>query len=460
MEAPSRSAGIGSIDSPPSIEDQIPPHIARILTEARSAIQAANAVTNEVSSQTFPIPGQDALFAQLQGLKDLTDFVVKIEEEKERNNTILKNIDSGQLEYSTMVSLLSQLTIEKYKDEAVSSIIFHLLNSKITSRLQEFLILFPVDQRDSLLFEGVADVVTEARNATMLLHRDNYKERIDNFIPLYNSYKHILGDAVSKALGAYSLMSDNNYKVALLNLLFSSAIYFPELPMHSYPAFYISQHMEEFKLSQVHNTILDSTRQNYQAYLEQKKKDFFSGLDGRFITYYDYLTKLSQNPEDPASFAAASCREITDKYATSRKQYQQQTEDACKPVYQFMEAETARIKDEIINHIIAFHIALKDLNSLILIISQLFSHDMLPKVILRIAEISLERGAIQAFQEILPLMLRKKDQYKIEDRPNVDAALVRGAVLAIKSGNLSFASEIMALIPGRREEIISLTQNI
>lgn len=218
--------------------------------------------------------------------------------------------------------------------------------------------------------------------------------------------------------------------------------------------------MEEFKLSQVHNTILDSTRQNYQAYLEQKKKDFFSGLDGRFITYYDYLTKLSQNPEDPASFAAASCREITDKYATSRKQYQQQTEDACKPVYQFMEAETARIKDEIINHIIAFHIALKDLNSLILIISQLFSHDMLPKVILRIAEISLERGAIQAFQEILPLMLRKKDQYKIEDRPNVDAALVRGAVLAIKSGNLSFASEIMALIPGRREEIISLTQNI
>ena len=152
-----------------------------------------------------------------------------------------------------------------------------------------------------------------------------------------------------------------------------------------------------------------------------------------------------------------ACREIIDKYATSRKLYQQQTEDACKPLYQFMEAETARIKDEIINHIIVFHVTLNDLNSLIAIITKLFSPDMFPKVILRIAEISLERNAIQAFQEILPCILRMKDQYKVEDQPKVDAALVRGAVLAIKSGNLPFASEIMALIPGRKEEIISLT---
>lgn len=442
MEAPTRSLGI-EIPALQNVQQEAPQETLRLAAAAERALQNIAAVQENLLLLKDP-----SYRAQM---------IARFDQEIAKNEKLLTGIESGNRDFASMMALFSQFTNEKFKIAAIDLIIYRLVKFNDIAHLIEFISPFPEDKKNSLLFQVAKDIIYEARQDADCIWRGmqgSLQEYIDN----YNKTKHVLENAINTVFGIYPLINDVCVKFSFIQMLNSSAIHFPEIPIIPYPAVYIASRVPEYRLSQEHNTLLDGSRQKYQAYVAQKTKDLFLGLDGTIITYQEFLKIESEDAQNPAANAAYASRVIFDKLTYSRREYQKQTEDLTRPIHQFKEAETARIKDGIINYVIAFHIQRNDLRTLFAIISMLFSVDMLPRVLLRVAEISIEKNNTSVFQTIFAEIIRIKDQYPLVDQPKVEAVIIRGTALAIKSNNQALAEQLLKLLPEKIEEIIQLSR--
>lgn len=444
MEAPTRSLGV-EIPASQNVQQAAPQETLRLAAAAERALQNIGAA-------------QENLLL----LKDPSyraKMIARFDQEIAKNDKLLTGIESGDRDFASMMALFSQFTIDKYKIDAIDLIIYRLVKFNDIDHLIEFISPFPETKRNSLLLQAANDIIYEARQDADCIWR-GMQSSLQQYIDNYNKTKHVLENAIKIVFGIYPLINDVCVKFSFIQMLNSSAIHFPEIPVIPFPVFYIASRVPEYRLSQEYNTLLEGSRQKYQAYVAQKTKDLFSGLDARIMTYQEYLKIESEDAQNPAANAALALRVIIDKYTHSRREYQKQTEDSTKPIHQFKEAETVRIKEEIVNYVIAFHIEQSDIKTLLSLISMLFSVNMLPRVLLRAAEISIEKRNSSVFQAVFGEIIRFKDQYPLDDRPKVDAVIIRGTALAIKSNNLAFAEEIMKLIPGKIGEIKELARII
>ncbi len=441
MEAPTRSLGV-EIPASQNVQQAAPQETLRLAAAAERALQNIAAVKEK---HILRDPSYRA------------KLIAQFDQENEKNKNLFTQIQSGNLDYASMMALFSQFTIDKYKIDAIDLIIYRLVKFNDIAHLIEFISPFPETKRNSLLFQKANDIIYEARQDADCIWR-GMQGSLQQYIDNYNKTKHVLDNAIKTVISVYPLINDVCIKFSFIQLLYSSAIHFPEIPVIPYPVFYIATHIPEYRLSQEHNTLLERSRQNYQAYVAQKTKDLFLGLDGTIITYQEFLKIESEDTHYPAANAAYALRVIFDKLIYSRREYQKQTEDLTRPIHQFKEAETARIKDEIINYVIAFHIQCNDLRTLFALISMLFSVDRIPRILLRAAEISIEKRNSTIFQAIFAEMMLIKDQYPLVDQPKVEAVIIRGAALAIKSNNQALAEQLLKLLPEKIEEIKELSR--
>lgn len=307
-------------------------------------------------------------------------------------------------------------------------------------------IFLPLEQqRDLQLFTNASEELSCARDEFF-----RQCKKTNDFMTAYNGNKSILEQTIKKILSAYVCIRDINYRCALISRLFSSAIIFPEITFKRFPIESLLETSEYSYLDPRHETFLELTRKHYQEHLQST----FPNPEVKF-SYYEYLSAIEQEGLNLVSKAVKVCREIADQLTSARKIYYKYIEDnSVTRINNFIEVETIRIKEAIIDHVIAFHIAENDSKSLIYILKSVINSKLLHKAYLKISELLLSKGNLIMLETFLGLVLSEKNSYSQEEQPQVDSLFVRSAALALKMSNATLADKIISLIPAKKDEIL------
>lgn len=378
-----------------------------------------------------------------------------IETESVKNDEkLLSMFFQKELDYQSMIEIYNALKTSNAKKECFHFIIQHLLSAQDLPNLNNFLNPFSPSERDALLLDSAHQIVEDARLETANAFTSHYALNLEGFVKFYNQEKNLLIGSVTDVFIVFSLLSDINKKIAFIKRLLASVPCFPQIYISDYPAEYIAKHVNECKLSREHSDLIESSKIKYQKYTEQKTRDYFAGLDGRFVSYYDFLGMEEQDPANPAASAAKACRQIIDRHKALRQSFSEQKEKNIAPIYEFIAKETILIRARIIDLATLVQLSQNDLNGLFCILNAILPEVNLPLALLRVAEISLLKCSMRLFPEIIAEVIRIKDKFNKEEQSTVELIVLQGAVQSLKSGNQKLAADLISLFPDKKDAVL------